>query len=864
VKLPTVYRRIAAHTPEPPAAEAGRVLPAAGSRRGLAVSSSRGQVLVIFSGIFVVLLLISALVIDLAWLWNNSLRIQRTADAAALAGVTYLPNNFNSAGAGNCHNALTCALTEAGRNGYLSGSGGVTVTPTQDGTNPRRLNVKVTAPVQTFFLGLIGMNQVIISRTAHAEYVLPVPMGSPENYYGVFGAVRDATFTIPASSTGPSTSGVQDTGTGASAKVDTTTPGSLNWTVSGLGNLINSLKTDDNNYAGSNTNGSAQQWSGFGLSATMPTPGNTVVGNTTTTRSVAITGLQLQLVGAHISAACANSNIKVELSWNGGTNWTPITAATGTPTTNQGTTTQSLTITTTTDYTMGNINNTTPWGAHPWVLNTSTKDFSDPNFRVQTTVTQGCGGAPRINLDQLQVIVYYTVTTSTSTPSSTTAPADFALYGPGASCANGVGGCRVGTLAGGGQVLNPRGFWGTMNTEGAENANGDAFQPYYDARTSGVAAGCPASAKACYGPDNYYNYAIEMQPSTSGGYVYIFDPVFCQTDVGNGTGDRYFSRGTGTTAAPPPVRTFFELYADPNNTPYILTDDTLVVGSGNKFTGMNYRDNTMTAAGTTLNTSGPECQQSSGAYGDSRDYHDAWYLLNPGNPLTGGATGTTYRLHTTGTDPNNVTQQQGTDGEQSFAIYATSAEAQAGGGACLVAQPPASCGYPRVYGLGAMQAFTPLSASGSTTQSEFYLAQIDPVHNGKTLEIRLWDPGDTSPLTASLTILIPDDAAPGGNRVAAVTYLAAKGTTNGNANSACNSNSRTTASSAPIQTSTGASLGLFNGCWLTIDIVIPSWYAGDQQGWWKIRYTMNGNGTSSDVTTWMADIRGNPVHLVEP
>jgi hypothetical protein len=813
------------------------------------VRSQRGQVLVIFSGIFVVLLLMCALVIDLAWLWNNSLRIQRTADAAALAGVTYLPTNFNSAGTGNCHNALTCALTEAGRNGYANGVGGVAVTPTQDTTNTRRLNVKVTAPVQTFFLGLIGMNTVIVSRTAHAEYVLPVPMGSPENYYGVFGAVRDATFTIPASSTGPSTSGVQDTGTGASARVDTTTPGSANWTVSGSGSLINSLKTDDDNYAGSSANGTAQQWSGFGLSATMPTPGNTVVGTTTTTRSVTITGLQLQLVDAFVSAACANSNIKVELSWNGGGNWTTITAATGTPTTNQGTTTQSLTTTTTDDYTLGNTTHTTPWQGHSWVLNTSNNDFSDANFRVRTTVTDPC--AVRINLDQLQVIVYYTVTTSTSTPSSTTAPADFDLYGPGASCANGVGGCYVGTLAGGGQVLNPRGFWGTMNTEGAENANGDAFQPYYDTRTSGVAASCPASAKACYGPDNYYNYAIEMQPSTSGGYVYIFDPVFCETALGSGTGDRHFS---GSAA----VSTFYQLYSDPNNTPYILSDDSLVVESGNRFTGMAFRDSTMGGS------NGSECKQSSGAYGDERDYHDAWYLLNPGNPLTGGATGTTYRLHTTGTDPNDVTQQQGTNGEQSFAIYATSAEAQAGGAACLVAQPAASCDYPRVYGLGAMQAFTPLQASGSTTQSEFYLAQIDPVHNGKTLEIRLWDPGDTSPLSASLTILIPDDAAPGGNRVAAVTYSAAKGTTNGNANSACNSNSRNTASNAPIQTSTGASLGLFNGCWLTIDIVIPSWYTGDQQGWWKIRYTMNGNGTSSDVTTWMADIRGNPVHLVEP
>ena len=827
MKLPTVHRRIATRSPEAPGAAAGRALPAGGRTGGLVVGSSRGQVLVIFSGIFVVLLLMSALVIDLAWLWNNSLRIQRTADAAALAGVVYLPNDVP--------NAVVYARREATRNGYPNATGGVSVTPTQDVSNTRRLNVKVTAPVQTFFLGLIGMSQVIISRTAHAEYVLPVPMGSPENYYGVFGNVRNATFTIPASSTGPTTSAVQNTGTGASAHVPTTVPSTV-WTATS-GTLLTAIATDDTSYAGSTTNGQAQMWGTFGLTAALPTPGVTVVGNTTTTRTVAITGLQLQLIDAHISAACANSNLKIELTWNAGTTWTPITVATGTPSTNQGTTTQSLTTTTTTDYTMGNTNNTTPWGAHPWILTTATNDFSDANFRVRATVTKGCATAgTRINLDRLEVAVYYTVTTSTSTTASTTT-STYPLYGPGSACVSGAANCYVGTAAGAGQVLNARGFWGTMNTEGAENANGDAFQPYYDTATSTAAVNCPASARACYGPDDYYNYAIDMPAGTSGGYVYVFDPVFCETAVGSGTGDRHF----GGSAA---VSTFYQLYSDPNNTPYILSDDTLVVSSGNTFTNMAYYDSTMGGS------NGSDCKQQSTAYGDARDYHDSWYLLNPSNPLTGGANGTIYRLHTTGTDPSNVAQQRNTNGEQSFAIYATDAQA------------PAT--YPKVYGLGAMQAFTPLSASGSSTTSEFYLAQIDPIHNGKTLEIRLWDPGDTSPLSASLTILIPDNTAPGGYRDASVTYSGAVGTTNGNANSACNSNSRSTASNAAIQTSTGASLGLFNGCWLTIDTVIPAWYTGDQQGWWKIRYTMNGNGTSNDVTTWMADIRGNPVHLVEP
>jgi hypothetical protein len=33
-------------------------------------------------------------------------------------------------------------------------------------------------------------------------------------------------------------------------------------------------------------------------------------------------------------------------------------------------------------------------------------------------------------------------------------------------------------------------------------------------------------------------------------------------------------------------------------------------------------------------------------------------------------------------------------------------------------------------------------------------------------------------------------------------------------------------------------------------------------GWWKIRYTFT--AATSDTTTWMVSIRGNPVHLVQP
>ena len=54
---------------------------------------SRGQVLVIYAGAIVFFIGLMAIVIDITWYWTNSLKVQRAADAAALAGAVQLPDN---------------------------------------------------------------------------------------------------------------------------------------------------------------------------------------------------------------------------------------------------------------------------------------------------------------------------------------------------------------------------------------------------------------------------------------------------------------------------------------------------------------------------------------------------------------------------------------------------------------------------------------------------------------------------------------------------------------------------------------------------------------------------------------------------
>ena len=147
----------------------------------------RGQILVIFAASILVLLGFCAVVIDVSWYWANGLRVQRAADAAALAGVVNLPGNLSVGQA--------TAVTAAAQNGYTvtNNCQGDGVTPVSvpgmcanaDAANDRQLDVTISEPVNTFFMRLFGIKSITATRTSKAIYVLPVPMGSPQNYYGV-------------------------------------------------------------------------------------------------------------------------------------------------------------------------------------------------------------------------------------------------------------------------------------------------------------------------------------------------------------------------------------------------------------------------------------------------------------------------------------------------------------------------------------------------------------------------------------------------------------------------------------------------------------------------------------------------------
>ncbi len=115
----------------------------------------------IFAGGLIFFIGLMAIVIDVSWIWANTLRVQRTADAAALAGSPYLP--------ASTVNAYKYAVAEAAKNGYTltNGCKADNMTPSsvpgicasQDsvavvGGDPRQLDVTVSAQVDILHANL--------------------------------------------------------------------------------------------------------------------------------------------------------------------------------------------------------------------------------------------------------------------------------------------------------------------------------------------------------------------------------------------------------------------------------------------------------------------------------------------------------------------------------------------------------------------------------------------------------------------------------------------------------------------------------------------------------------------------------------
>lgn len=136
--------------------------------------------MVVTALLIIPLMIFAAFAIDVGSWYAEASRVQRAADAAALAGVVWMPD---------LDKAEQAAYDTAARNGYVHGSNAV-VTVSVSGES--RLRVDIDAPAEAFF-GKVVTDGILIERWATASFIDPIPMGNPTSALGT----ADLGFTDP-------------------------------------------------------------------------------------------------------------------------------------------------------------------------------------------------------------------------------------------------------------------------------------------------------------------------------------------------------------------------------------------------------------------------------------------------------------------------------------------------------------------------------------------------------------------------------------------------------------------------------------------------------------------------------------------
>lgn len=126
---------------------------------------SKGQVIVIFALLMLALVAILALAIDGGLTYYQRRLAQNAADAAALAGARVMC-------LGNGADPVTEARNYAARNGIPDPNANVVVSASQVGS-VRSVTVTVTVPYETYFAGVIGVENAQVGAVAEAACYPP-------------------------------------------------------------------------------------------------------------------------------------------------------------------------------------------------------------------------------------------------------------------------------------------------------------------------------------------------------------------------------------------------------------------------------------------------------------------------------------------------------------------------------------------------------------------------------------------------------------------------------------------------------------------------------------------------------------------
>lgn len=144
----------------------------------------KGAALPFVAALLVLLLGIAAFAIDLGWLYLNGARLQRAADSSALAGVVFLPGDINNVVAKSVDGANANGWDIGSVNGVALAGGGSDDLDWQSLAD-NKLEVTLSTNIPTYFLKVLGIDDFDITRIATAEYIKPVPIGSPDPCFGI-------------------------------------------------------------------------------------------------------------------------------------------------------------------------------------------------------------------------------------------------------------------------------------------------------------------------------------------------------------------------------------------------------------------------------------------------------------------------------------------------------------------------------------------------------------------------------------------------------------------------------------------------------------------------------------------------------
>lgn len=350
-------------------------------------------------------------------------------------------------------------------------------------------------------------------------------------------------------------------------------------------------------------------------------------------------------------------------------------------------------------------------------------------------------------------------------------------------------------------------FWAAVNGWCSGHESGDDKLARYESYTTSSGStqcnnGSPESDN--YDPDGYL-YAINLPANASSLKLEVYDPAY-NTSYPDGQPRPDGSVASGNQQ----ITTIFEIY-DRNLTPLDLTDLTL------------------------LDTDTFVTNE------DPSTYRNQWVRLYTWNNPKAGQ----YYLRV-----RTLAEQLNSRGTNGFGIRAFTG---ASFSSCTTI--PGASGYsascPQVHGVYDMSIY----ANGASTTAQFYLAEIDPVHAGKTMRLTLFDAGEGA---NTLRVIDPNGSPAGFG------WFTQCNPPTPPTGGCSGSGSSLNVSGTGTQPYTGLnSSSRYNDRYLILDIPLPANYAAryGTKRWWKVEYAA---GTApTDRTTWSVNIVGDPVHLVK-